>query len=403
LQGVLVDANLVTSELKRFLKAFKSAGADAEEQWTRNHENFNDRGVVALLADNGWTVAPDSSGNLDYIMQWMYLDFEYAESDTSARYFPYEAGNPYLVTDQRGYKLVLDDFQNQNVIGARIRFNNRVKSIDYDLNLCDGSECLGLCLGTSYKAKVTLEDGTEYYAQRVISTVSVGVLNNDLISFNPPLKYSHAQYSPYVMTQYIKVFYQFETPFWDNTEFVEITRDPADRGKCHHWQNMEVAIPGSSIIRCELMTEAFLELLDPVTQDLSADTLSALLDPLRLVYGSDTVGSPIDVFYPKLNKDVDFGFGAYGNWKIGKSFTDFAHFFGGIPVLTRPCDHNGCNNQGEWIVHLSGSASCYDHSEFVHGGFFSGQRSARFVLDDLGYNNIDASDTDCGEYWNELS
>ena len=382
--------------------AFRRAGDDAEEQWTKNHEDFNDQGVIKLLADNGWTVGDDALGNLDYIMQWLYIDFEYAQADTSARYFPYSADNPFLVTDDRGYEAVLDDFRNENVPGDRILFNKRVTSINYGESICM-EQCLGICLGTSYKARVTTEDGTEYIARRVISTVSTGVLEKEYIDFSPSLKYSSASTNPYEMAQYTKIFYQFDNQFWGDTEFVEVALGPGDRGKCHHWQNMELAITGSTIIRCELMTEGFNALLDPTTQELSEATLLELLDPLRTVYGNATVGTPIDIYYPKINKDQDFGNGAYGNWKIGKSFTDFAKFFGGVTDLTNYCDHNGCNSRGEWILQLSGSASCYDYSEFVHGAFFSGQRSARHALESMGYDGINTDSSGCDTYWNELT
>jgi len=150
------------------------------------------------------------------------------------------------------------------------------------------------------------------------------------------------------------------------------------------------------------MTEGFDELVDPTTGDLSPETLLALLDPLRAVYGDTTVGKPIDMYYPKLNKDKDYGNGAYGNWKIGKTFTDFAKFFGGTE-LTSYCDFNGCNSQKEWILQLSGSASCYDYSEFVHGAYFSGLRSSRFALESMGYSGIPRGDeSGCDAYWNEL-
>ncbi|CAB9498514.1 Polyamine oxidase 1 [Seminavis robusta] len=398
--GTVVDPTLVDAEHKRFTEAFIAAGVDADEQFTAEHESFNDRGVLALLEDNGWAVASDTSGNLDAVMQWLYIDYEYAVRDVSTRYFPYEAPNPFLVTDQRGYETLLQHFQGEHIPRDKILLNQRVTSIDYDADVCI-QQCIGVCVGPRYKAIVKTEDGTEYLTQRVILTVSTGVINNDRIDFNPSFQYPHAQYNPYRMAQYVKIFYQFEEPFWGTTEFVEVARNPANRGLCNHWQNMDLAIPGSGIIRCELMTEGFLALIDPVTEELSHATLDSLLDPLRAVYGNETVGAPLDVYYPKINKDVDFGNGAYGAWQIGKSFTDFAKFYGGIDVLTNYCDHNGCNSAGEWILQMSGSASCYDHSEFVHGALFAGQRSARFALESLGYD-VKTDTSECDKWWNEL-
>ena len=245
---------------------------------------------------------------------------------------------------------------------------------------------------------------TDYYAQRVISTVSSGVITNDLIDFNPPLAYPHRQYNPYYMTNYVKIFYQFPNQFWDNTELIRVVRDEQHRGECHHWANMNYQgfYEGSNMIRCEIMSEAFDKLIDPRTKELTNTTLLELLEPLRTAYGADVVGEPLDIYYPKLNLDEDFGFGAYANWKVGKSFTDFAHFFGGVEDVVTYCQHNGCNMLNEWTMILSGSATCYDHAEYTHGAYFSGEKAANIVLRELGYDIRDEV-SPCDIDWKWLS
>lgn len=398
--GTAVASSTAQARQQAFLSAFNDAERDANNLFSSSeNDGFSDTGVVALLSNNGWAVAADSSGNMDYIFQWLYIDFEYAASDTSVRFFPYINDAPLMVVDQRGYQNVLQEFKNANIGDDKFRMNKRVSSIDYDTRICDGQVTACECCGEEFNAIVRTTDGSEYMARRVISTVSAGVLSSGDISFNPGLKYSD---SPYNFAQYIKVFYQFSSKFWDSTQFVYTMKDVANRGQCHHWQDMDSLISGSRILRCELMTEAFLALLDSSTQELSATTLNSLLDPLRLAYGTNTVGTPIATYYPKLNKDADFGYGAYANWKIGKSFTDFAKYFGGINNLAAVCDHNGCNSQGDWILHFSGAASCFEHAEFVHGAFYSGQRSARWVLNSLGVEGVNTDNSECDVSWSEF-
>lgn len=143
------------------------------------------------------------------------------------------------------------------------------------------------------------------------------------------------------------------------------------------------------------MTEEFLALLDPVNQELSEDTLMGLLEPLRRTYG-DLV-QPVDKYYTKLHQSQDFGFGAYSHWKIGYGFRDYAHFFGGIEEFVPFCNHNGCNSRNEWVLHISGSASCYAYQEYVHGAYYSGQRTADNILrsqgEDIPFNN------ECDQYF----
>ncbi|CAB9523216.1 Polyamine oxidase [Seminavis robusta] len=392
--GTQVADATAQARLDVFLDAFREAEKDADNEFEDTGDSgFVDKGVVGLLNQNGWNVASDSSGNMDYIFQWLFVDFEYAESDTSQRFFPYESGDPYLVTDQRGFEHLVQTYQANNVPSDRIRLNTKVQAINYDVNFCGGP-------GPLYKAIVNT-DFVEYYAQRVINTVSVGVHNSNGIIYRPSLAYPPETTNPYKMAQYIKVFYQFSTKFWDSKQFVYVMRDVSQRGQCHHWQDMDVEIPGSGIIRCELMTEAFEALIDSTTLELSAATLDSLLDPLRSAYGTSTVGTPIATYYPKLNLDRDFGYGAYGNWQVGRTFSEFARFFGGVDEFSSRCDHNGCNSLGEWIVQFSGSASCYEHSEFVHGAFFAGQRSARFAMDSLG-KDVDTGKSECDVSFSEF-
>ena len=87
---------------------------------------------------------------------------------------------------------------------------------------------------------------------------------------------------------------------------------------------------------------------------------------------------------------------------VGKTFTTFARYFGGLDILAPNCDHNGCNSQNEWILLLSGSATCYEHAEFVHGGYFAGERSARFALASLGMD-VETDESPCDFSFVELN
>ena len=395
LQGNLMEPSVYQAEEERFQQAWTGAIADADNQWTRNHARFNDIGAKGLLANNGWTVGDGQIGDLDYTIQWETLDWEYAEGDTSVRYFPPFQLDPYFVADPRGFEYLPQQHFATNADPDRLVTSARVRKVSYDENISNGD-------GKLYKAVVTVNSEptttscTEYIAQRVISTVSNGVINNSLINFSPPLTYG-TNTNPYEMAQYIKIFYQFDNKFWDDNEFIRVLRDSEHRGECHQWQNLDPQMPGSNVIRCEIMTEAFENLIDPDTLELSQDTLLSLLDPLRLVYGSEAVGTPIDIYTTGLNKDADFGFGAYANWKKGYTFDDFARFFG-IQQLTGYCRHNGCNAQGDWILHFSGAAVCYEHAETVAGAYMSGERSANYVLRELGFN-VNADNSPCDASW----
>lgn len=58
------------------MEAWMAAEAEADNQWTPEHETYPDEGVRALLAENNWQIRPGQEGNLDYTTEWLILDFE---------------------------------------------------------------------------------------------------------------------------------------------------------------------------------------------------------------------------------------------------------------------------------------------------------------------------------------
>jgi hypothetical protein len=140
-----------------------------------------------------------------------------------------------------------------------------------------------------------------------------------------------------------------------------------------------------------------------------------LLDPLRAVYGAETVDSNLtDVYDPQLNTDPDFGFGAYSNFQgdkgpnndNGPSFDVIKNnhnFFGGdVPgVDIECCDHNGCaiiNGVEKWVLHMGGTASCFNNNEYVHGAIDAGDRSANYIAKELGYD-VSTESSSCEDFY----
>ena len=239
--------------MERFQQALDDTIADIDEQWQENHEFYQDPGVVAKLRQHAWMVGPNNNSdiaNIDFTIQWDWIDWEYAMPDTSVRYFPTLPYESLMASDPRGFEFLLQTFAFVNVNPSNILLNTRVLSVDYNENIAPLTPG-----GPFYKARVQTHNGvecTDYVARRVISTVSAGVLNNELIEWNPPLQYSVRDYNPMEMGQYVKLFFQFEEQFWDDQEFIRVVPDTVDqRGHCHHWQNLNfgAALPGSNIIR----------------------------------------------------------------------------------------------------------------------------------------------------------
>ena len=65
---------------------------------------------------------------------------------------------------------------------------------------------------------------------------------------------------------------------------------------------------------------------------------------------------------------------------------DYFHFWGAYDKheYVKPCHHNGCNHEKEWIVYLSGTTACLENWEMVTGAFDGGEFTANLVMESLG-------------------
>lgn len=393
-------------------------------------------GVQAVQRDFcGWK--EDSS--LDYFNDWLVHGYEFAEKDTSLYSYPnrlYAYGKFFLIMDQEeGFeklpKSFADEFLSCDYLGTagscssstHFEFNQVVSKIkynetgDYPVRIETNVDLNG-CPTQYFKAK------------RAISTLPIGVMNvigvkdEEVVAFDPPLPYP----SVFNTTNYVKVFYQFDHKFWEETDDKEfIVTIPSDyedivlpEGRCIHWQSLDYTTgqqkgpkqsspdiaPGSNILFCTLLTEAFQLLLDASTSvdnELDDDQLDALLDPLRKVFGDPNGSGELElpsytVHYSDVYKDPFF-LGSYENWKIGYNLTDYYQYHGGIlpgsDPLIKACKdqdggdppHNGCLDS-EWLVHISGSSSCRANYGFVRGAYDAGIRSANYVRADIGCGGV---------------
>ncbi|KAF3513551.1 hypothetical protein F2Q69_00000549, partial [Brassica cretica] len=113
---------------------------------------------------------------IDFILH----DFEMAEVEPISTYVDF-GEREYLVADERGYESLLykmaEGFlytSDGNILDNRLKLNKVVREVQQSRN--------GVVVKT--------EDGSEYEANYVIVSASIGVLQSNLISFQPPLPVS---------------------------------------------------------------------------------------------------------------------------------------------------------------------------------------------------------------------
>jgi len=316
-----VDPEVVADVFRQFREGpFQEVLDYTDALW--EEEVTEDRSVMRDLQQNGW----DPSDPLQFAAKWTWINYEHAIGDIShyAAFDVYGTDSHFIDDQNTGYEGVVQRYARDN--GVNPVFDRRVNRIEYDNS-------------GEYNARVYTTDSSgacyAYDAKRVILTVSTGVLNKNLIEFDPPLRYPAPRNNPMEMHLYVKIFYQFENKFWDDTDYVLTLKDRGNNENggslCSQWQNVDNYIPNSRILMCTLTTPEWVALVGEAQRDtatLSNGQLLDLLEPLRHAY-PDTFAEPIHMYYPPINKDRDFGFGAYGDWKVGFTPWDYYRFYGG--------------------------------------------------------------------------
>jgi Flavin containing amine oxidoreductase len=262
-----------------------------------------------------------------------------------------------------------------------------------------------ITLNDTYKVVVRTVDTTtntnciNYYAQRTIVTVPVSILrgNGYSINFQPTINLENL---PYWTGQFTKVFFKFNTNFWSTTdhehEFIAILRNSTYRYVCNHWMNLNIPIPESNTLLCIISSVGMKKYISMNLTEID------LLEPLKVVYGTDIVTNAYEsVISSRWDLDPASGYGAYSNYRSGYTYDQAKLFWGGYDGSNNDAliKGEGHNNLNEWIVHLTGAASCEVYNEQTDGAYFAGKRSARHVLRSI-YGNDDIEllyDCDDGE------
>ncbi|CAA3018892.1 polyamine oxidase 1, partial [Olea europaea subsp. europaea] len=136
----------------------------------------------------------------------------------------------FLVADERGYECLLykmaENFlftSEGKILDSRLKLNKVVRELQHSRN------------GVS----VTTEDGCIYEASYIILSVSIGVLQSDLISFKPPLpKWKTEAITNCDIKVYTKVFLKFPHKFWPSQPEKEFFIYASERqGYYTFWQD----------------------------------------------------------------------------------------------------------------------------------------------------------------------
>ncbi|KAG2372495.1 Polyamine oxidase [Vigna angularis] len=289
---------------------------------------------------------------VELAIDFLLHDFEMAEVEPISTYVDF-GEKEFLVADERGYDHLLfkmvEEFlftSEGRVLDNRLKLNKVVRELQYSKS------------GVTVKT----EDGCVYEANYVILSVSIGVLQSDLLAFNPRLpRWKLEAIEKCDVMVYTKIFLKFPYKFWPSgpeKEFFIYAHER--RGYYTFWQHMENAYPGSNILVVTL-TNAESKRVEAQPDE---ETLREAMAVLRDMFGSD-IPDAIDILVPRWWNNR-FQKGSYSNYPIISNHKVF---------------HNIKAPVGR--IFFTGEHTSERFNGYVHGGYLSGIDTSKALLEEM--------------------
>lgn len=285
---------------------------------------------------------------IDFILH----DFEMAEVEPISTYVDY-GEREYLVADERGYDYLLykmaEDFlftSEGRILDNRLKLNKVVRELQHSRN----------------GVTVITEDGCVYEANYVILSVSIGVLQSDLLAFNPPLpRWKLETIEKCDVMVYTKIFLKFPYKFWPcgpEKEFFIYAHER--RGYYTFWQHMDNAYPGSNILVVTLTNGESKR----VEAQSDAETLREAMVVLRDMFGPN-IPEAIDILVPRWWNNR-FQRGSYSNFPIISNHKVFYN-------IKAPVGR----------IFFTGEHTSEKFNGYVHGGYLAGIDTGKALVEEI--------------------
>ena len=213
---------------------------------------------------------------------------------------------------------------------------------------------------------ITNTDGSCIHADYAINTFSLGVLKNDLVTFNPPLpSWKDLALASFEIGTYTKIFLQFppDRVFWNTSTQFFLYADPSTRGWYPLFQSLDTPgfLPGSGILFVTVVTEQSYM----VDNQPSSVTKAQIMEVLYKMFGKENVPDPTDFMYPRWST-TPWAMGSYSNWP---------------PGTTLEMHQNLRANVGR--VWFAGEATSAQFYGWLHGAWTEGQAAGMQIAECL--------------------
>ena len=319
----------------------------------RENEGQPDESVQSALLSAGWN--PTTSA--DKLLEWVTYNLGDANTpdrmslfkSTKEDYTFTEFGEyNFYVTDKRGYAHLVRCMGDEFDLTKRLRLNTTIRSVDYSNGDC-------VC--------ATSESGKQFCGKKAIVTFSVGVLQENYVTFTPDLPKSKRDPINLIANGlFLRIFLEFNETFWDiDPDVVFICRTTPDVGDYAVFQPVGQYYPSKpNVLLAVLVSKKAMKV---ASQDIET-TKEQILSALRTIYPN---------FRAKiLNTMVpDWGSNPLYKGSFSSYLVDFTNEM--IDTIAAPIDN----------LYISGEALSKKYSAYVHGGYFSGINTANMVLREL--------------------
>ncbi|KAM1285749.1 hypothetical protein EV1_028297 [Malus domestica] len=279
-------------------------------------------------------------------------DFEMPEVEPISTFLDY-GEREFLVADERGYEHMLYKMAEDvlftsegKLLDSRLKFNKVVRELQHSRN----------------GVTVMTEDGCVFQANYMILSVSIGVLQSNLIAFNPPLpRWKTEAIQKCDVIVYTKIFLKFPYKFWPcgpGQEFFLYAHER--RGYYTFWQHMENAYPGSNMLVVTLTNGESKR----VEAQSDKETLNEAMAALKDMFGPD-IPEATDILVPRWWNNR-FQRGSYSNYPM---------------ISDNQFVHDIKNPVGR--LFFTGEHTSEKFSGYVHGGHLAGIETGKALLEEM--------------------
>ncbi|MCJ1246879.1 hypothetical protein MMC30_004088 [Trapelia coarctata] len=272
-------------------------------------ENLQDRSVRSGFSLAGWKPRKDMKAQA---VEWWQFDWEYAQTpeesseefaivNYNTTFYQYSQENNY-VFDSRGFNAFIigeaNTFLKKN--DPRLMLNTIVTNISY----------------SDEGVTVYYKDGC-VQADYAICTFSLGVLQNNVVTFSPPFpSWKQEGIETFNMATYTKIFLQFppDKVFWNTSMQFFLYADPVERGYYPVFQSLDGPgfLPHSGILFVTVVgAQSHI-----VENQSDGVTKAQVLAVLRNMFGAANVPEPTAFLYPRWGQ-LEWAAGSYSNWPAG--------------------------------------------------------------------------------------